>query len=256
MNIVFEFMKYSLNAKGRHGIHSPFVYQLVNTGLQKPLSEVLKNNQKKLFKALKNDKTGIHFIEYGAGSKRLTNQRTVSEIFATNSTKKKYGNLLIKLMDTYKPMHVLELGTSIGCGSLQLHWGNPTAKIVSVEACKETYEFAMKTIEHHGNKEQFKLINSTFQDYLALNNTTIFDLIYIDGHHDGKSLINYVKQLEKNTHNETLFILDDIRWSNDMLSAWKQLINDEQYHLTIDFFKMGVLIRQDSKRKEHFVLRK
>jgi hypothetical protein len=41
-----------------------------------------------------------------------------------------------------------------------------------------------------------------------------------------------------------------------MLNAWNTLVNDEQYHLSIDFFKMGVLIRQNNKRKEHFILRK
>jgi hypothetical protein len=75
-------------------------------------------------------------------------------------------------------------------------------------------------------------------------------------HHDGKRLIDYVKKLEKHTHNDTIFILDDIRWSMDMLNAWNTLVNDEQYHLSIDFFKMGVLIRQSNKRKEHFILRK
>ncbi len=98
--------------------------------------------------------------------------------------------------------------------------------------------------------------NSTFQDYFKEPNKELFDLVFIDGHHDGNSLIEYLRLLEKNTHNDTIFILDDIRWSNDMFSAWKKISSDKQYHLTIDFFKMGLLIRQETKQKEHFVLRK
>ena len=256
MNIGFEFIKYSLIAKGRHGIHSPFVYNLCDQVLRKPISEEVKSRQNKLFKTLKNDATIINFQEFGAGSKHLKKQRSVKQIVSTNSTKNKYGNLLFRLMEGYKPMNVLEFGTSLGCGTLQLHWGNPKAKISTIEACKETYEFAKNTIEQFQISNQINLINSTFNDYLEEKDLEKFDLVFIDGHHDGKCLIEYLKKLEKHTHNDTIFILDDIRWSMDMFNAWNALVNDEQYHLSIDFFKMGLLIRQSNKRKEHFVLRK
>ena len=256
MNIGFEFIKYSLIAKGRHGIHSPFVYNLCDQVLRKPISEEVKSRQNRLFKALKNDATIINFQEFGAGSKHLKKQRSVKQIVSTNSTKNKYGNLLFRLMEGYKPRNVLEFGTSIGCGTLQLHWGNPKAKISTIEACKETYEFAKNTIEQFQISNQINLINSTFNDYLEEKDLEKFDLVFIDGHHDGKCLIDYLKKLEKHTHNDTIFILDDIRWSMDMFNAWNTLVNDEQYHLSIDFFKMGLLIRQSNKRKEHFVLRK
>ena len=256
MNIGFEFIKYSLIAKGRHGIHSPFVYNLIDQVLRKPISEEVKSRQNRLFKALKNDDSIINFEEFGAGSKYLKKQRSVKQIVSTNSTKNKYGNLLFRLMEGYKPMNVLEFGTSIGCGTLQLHWGNPEAQLISIEACKETYEFAKKTMAQHQISNHIQLINSTFNDFLEEKILVKFDLVFIDGHHDGKRLIDYVKKLEKHTHNDTIFILDDIRWSMDMLNAWNSLVNDEQYHLSIDFFKMGVLIRQSNKRKEHFILRK
>ena len=256
MNIGFEFIKYSLIAKGRHGIHSPFVYNLIDQVLRKPISEEVKSRQNRLFKALKNDATIINFEEFGAGSKHLKKQRSVKQIVATNSTKNKYGDLLYRLMEAYTPMNVLEFGTSIGCGTLQLHWGNPEAQLISIEACKETYEFAKKTMEQHQISNHIQLINSTFNDYLEEKDLEKFDLVFIDGHHDGKCLIDYLKKLEKHTHNDTIFILDDIRWSMDMFNAWNTLVNDEQYHLSIDFFKMGLLIRQSNKRKEHFVLRK
>jgi predicted O-methyltransferase YrrM len=256
MNIGFEFIKYSLNAKGRQGIHSPFVYNLMDKVLSRPISSEIKHRQKALFAELRSDNTNIDFEEFGAGSKKLGKQRTVKQIFTTNSTHKKYGDLLIRIMQCYQPMSVLELGTSLGTGTLQMHWGNPLAKITSIEGCKETFAVAKKNILNHSLNDQIHTKNCTFQDYFNEPITELFDLVFIDGHHDGNSLIEYVKKLEKHTHNDTIFILDDIRWNNDMFSAWNKLSSDHQYHLTIDFFKMGLLIRQPNKQKEHFTLRK
>jgi predicted O-methyltransferase YrrM len=256
MNIGFEFIKYSLNAKGRQGIHSPFVYNLMDKVLSMPISSAIKSQQKELFASLKSDNTSIEFEEFGAGSKKLGKQRTVKQIVSTNSTQKKYGDLLYRIMYAYQPMNVLELGTSLGTGTLHMHWGNPMAKIITIEGCKATYTIAKETIAKQRLNDQIDIKNCTFQHYFKEPNKEFFDLVFIDGHHDGNSLIEYLRILEKNTHNDTIFILDDIRWNNDMFSAWKKISSDKQYHLTIDFFKMGLLIRQETKQKEHFVLRK
>ena len=256
MNIGIEFIKYSLNAKGRHGIHSPFVFNLMDKVLRMPISSAIKSQQKELFAELKSDNTSIKFQEFGAGSKKLGKQRTVKQIFSTNSTQKKYGELLYRIMHAYEPMNILELGTSLGTGTLHMHWGNPMAKIITIEGCKSTYTIAKETIAKHRINDQIDIKNCTFQDYFKVPNKVLFDLVFIDGHHDGNSLIEYLRLLEKYTHNDTIFILDDIRWNNDMFSAWKKISSDNQYHLTIDFFKMGLLIRQETKHKEHFVLRK
>ena len=85
--------------------------------------------------------------------------------------------------------------------------------------------------------------------------STRFDLVFIDGHHDGKALIKYIKDLEGHTHDQTIFILDDIRWSKSMLDSWNNLIKSDAFNLSMDFFRMGILVKRPNQVKEHFTLK-
>ena len=90
--MIHEYIKYIRKAKGRHQIHSPYVFDFVNVCIRKKLP---KNDKKKiqLFqKSLKKSKEKIQIKEFGAGSKKLGNLRSVYKMFATSSTKGKYLN--------------------------------------------------------------------------------------------------------------------------------------------------------------------
>ena len=56
-------------------------------------------------------------------------------------------------------------------------------------------------------------------------------------------------------HDETIVIIDDIRWSKDMLEYWKQFKEMERYHLTMDLFRMGIVMKRSHQQKEHFVIK-
>jgi hypothetical protein len=56
-------------------------------------------------------------------------------------------------------------------------------------------------------------------------------------------------------HDSTIILIDDIRWSKDMFDAWNKIIKMEQYHLSLDLFKFGIILKKHSKEKEHFIIR-
>ena len=213
--------------------------------------------QSKLIKIkneLSQDNRTIKIKDFGAGSRKLRNERRISDIFKTSSSKGKYGFLLYRLSQYYKPANILELGTSLGIGAIHLSSGHPDSSIITIEACPATREIALANFK----KYEVSSINSrlsTFSDFFENYSGAPFDLVFVDGHHDGAALIQYLQQLDRFTHSDTLFILDDIRWSDSMLLAWKKIIAMDNYHVTIDMFRMGIILKRPQQVKEHFVIK-
>jgi predicted O-methyltransferase YrrM len=253
VNIVFEYIKYKWNAKGRHGIHSPFVYDLVDKLFKISFSSSNSKLLKQTFKGLENNKKTITIKDFGAGSHKLGNQRSIQKIFRVSSSKGHYGKILFQLSNYFQPKQILEFGTSLGIGTLHFHLGNPDSQITTIEACPETLNFAKDFLKDKVTNVNF--IESTFSDFLNQISTEKYDLIFVDGHHDGKATIDYMQKLKSHSHNDTIFILDDIRWSDDMFEAWNILRNSEKYNVSIDLFRMGILIPRKQQVKEHFILR-
>lgn len=254
MNFVSEYIKYLVNAKGRHGIHSPFVYDFVDCCLCIKPDEAFTRKLRAVKKMLSKDHREIQMRDAGAGSKKLGEIRKVNEIFHTSSSKGVYADLLYQLTFHYKPQHVLELGTSLGIGTLCLASGNVFSKVISVDACVKTSEVAQSNITAF-QLSNVTLIQTTFLEYLSNCKEAKFDLVYIDGHHDGDALRNYMQILLPLTTEDTIFVVDDIRWSNSMWQAWNELKASSNFHVSLDLFRMGILIRRPQQVKEHFVVK-
>lgn len=252
--IVYEYIKYWFKAKGLHGVHSPFVTSFIQEVLKPnlPKEDKIKVNNYKNVLLINNEIIEVN--DLGAGSKKLTKYRKVSDVFKISSSKMKFGKLLFNLAKFQKSKVIIEFGTSLGFGTLHLQNGANESHVISIEGCKNTYAF---TKNHFplGPKTELKL--STFQDYIDKNLNAIktSKLIFIDGHHDGDFLNLYLDQIDNYIQDDTMIVIDDIRWSQSMFTTWKNLIECEKYHVTIDLFRMGILIKKPTQQKEHFVLR-
>ncbi len=245
------------NSKNQHGVHSPFVYSLVTKCFydKKPKPDY------KILKAYRNDllsnKNTIEVTDFGAGSRVFkSNVRQISKIAQTAGISPKRAELLYRIVNYFQPENILEIGTSLGLASSALALGNPKAKITTLEGCPETSGVAQKQFQKF-KLENIETIVSEFTSYLENYqlSTVTYQLIYFDGNHSKQATLDYFELLLPTITNETVWIFDDIHWSEGMEEAWKIIKNHPKVTVTIDTFQWGLVFFRYEQEKEHFSIR-
>lgn len=254
MFLGFEYMKYRWNAKRRHGVHSPFIYELTDQCFRSEPNDRFKKSLKQLKNRCATENRLIEITDHGVGSRKHGNRRKISQLFKTSSSNGNYGRMLHQLVAHYKLKNCLELGTSLGVGSVCMATGNQTVHVDTIEGCPATYAEAQNNFKAL-NMDSISGMLGTFEKVIPELAPKEYDLIFIDGHHDGAATLNYVNALLPFATNETFIILDDIRWSDSMFEAWATLVKDPRFHVTIDLFRMGIVLLRNQQEKEHFTLR-
>ncbi len=253
---VKSYVRFLLNSKNKHGVHSPFVFDFLTLGLEADLPgehlKTLENFRKDL---LEND-TVIRVRDFGAGSRVFKGpERPVCKIAKTAGISEKRAKLLFKTVRHFQPNRILELGTSLGLATTAMSLGAPRSNIDTLEGCPETAKVAKTGFVKHGLKN-IELHVGEFEELLPdLLEKNRYDLIFFDGNHQREATLNYFELCLQNATENSLFIFDDIHWSRDMETAWDQIKTHPEVTLTIDTYHWGLVFFRNDREKEHFTLR-
>lgn len=264
LNTILKYINYKLTAFTEHDLHSPFLFNFYMELIKNehPYNDFEELNA--IRKEIQTNSTSIDITDYGAGSKKLSNQvdinkRIVKDIAKHGIAQKKQAEFLYRLLNKFKPKTVVELGTSIGLTTLYLSKAVPKAKVYTIEGCANLYQFS-KQLFKNSNKTLSNItsingnFNTEFPKLLTQINT--LDFLYIDGNHAYEPTMNYFNLAleKKNTH--SIFVFDDIYWSEGMQKAWKEICSHKEVTLSLDLFYFGIIFfRTENKEKEHFVLK-
>ncbi|MEO6220031.1 MAG: class I SAM-dependent methyltransferase [Ginsengibacter sp.] len=255
-----KFVHYYLTAKNGkgHGIHSPFVFDFVKNVLKDKKNYECYNIIEPLRKKLLNDNTIIAIEDFGAGSAIIpTNERKVSVIAKSSLKNKKFAQLLFRIAKYYQAETIVELGTSLGITTCYLASANGHSKVFTLEGSKAIGEIAKANFEKL-NLYNISFIQDSFERSLPeiLNKTKDIDLIFVDGNHRKKATLGYFAEALKKSTPSSIFIFDDIHWSEEMEGAWKIIKAHPSVTLTIDLFFIGIVFfNPDFKVKLDFIIR-
>ena len=252
-----SYLKFLWKSKNAHGIHSPFVFNLVTKCFYDqtnyPEYGVLKNYRNSL---LRNTNT-IEVTDFGAGSKIFkSNTRAISKIAKTAGITSKNAELLYRISNYFQPEKVLEVGTSLGLATAALSIGNQKSRVLTLEGCPETSKTAQKEFDQFGLTNIHPIVTE-FENYLQSQNlkSEILNLIYIDGNHQKAATLQYFDLLLPTVANNSVWIFDDIHWSSDMEEAWEIIKKNPAVTVTIDTFQWGFVFFRKEQKKEDFIIR-
>jgi predicted O-methyltransferase YrrM len=196
--------------------------------------------------------------DFGAGSAlRNQNDIEVSGIARKSLSPKKFGRLLFRLADFYRARQIIELGSSLGISTGYLASADTGSHVTTLEGSPAVSDIASETFDKLG-LDNVSLVTGKFEDKLEqiLVNNPKADLVFLDGNHRKKPVLDYFEQILKHMAVSSLIIIHDIHWSREMEEAWAIIQKHPSVKMTIDIFSAGlVFFREEFHVRQHFKIR-
>lgn len=250
-----RYFKYWFSAKTK--TNSAFVNELIE--------EVLKSDQQfYAFKkiegirsALKKNNSTIKITDFGAGSNiNNSNERKISDVAANSAKAPGLGQMMFRLINKFEPNNMLELGTSLGVSACYQIGPNKLANFTTMEGCPETAKVAQKVLSNfHAGNVKIKIGDFSKTLPEVLSSYSSLDYVFFDGNHQKEPTIDYFDKCLEKAHDDTIFIFDDIHWSEGMEEAWDYIKSHPKTTITIDLFWVGIVFFNQNHNKENYIIK-
>lgn len=248
-------LSYFLNAVNQHSLQAPFIYEFYTKVIR---SEKLNGDFTEIAQlrhTLLQDNHGIEVQEFGARSKINSSiNRTIKNIASGGITTAKYSELLYRIIKHFHMRQIVELGTSLGVNTMYLAKYEAT-KVTTFEGDPSLVKIAQANFDHL-QAHNIMIVEGNIDKTLSsfLDGSIRPDMVYIDANHTYEATLKYFNTIIHNKHDETIVIIDDIKWSSGMQKAWKKIASHPEVTLSIDLNKMGIVFFKPDFTKQHYVL--
>lgn len=211
-----------------------------------PIAGFLEPEMFARYDALRNEllqnRKSIRVTDFGAGDHDVS-ERSIASIAGKSSQKARYNRLQFQLIRHTAPETILEMGTSLGLSTALFAMAAPNARIITMEGCPNTATIAGTLFKKLG-LENIELVQGEFDKNLerVLKDIGKADYIFFDGNHRMVPTLNYFLKGISYSHPESVFVFDDIRWSEQMIEAWYEINKHPSITLSLDLYHVGVLM--------------
>ena len=149
------------------------------------------------------------------------------------------GRFLSLISKIKSPLHILEIGTYTGYGTLCLAEGLATnGKIFTIDRNEELINIQNKYFEESGNRDKIVQLTGNAIDIL-MNLVENFDLIFIDA--DKENYIKYFEIVSKKLNPNGIIMSDNVLWSGKVV---EESDNDQE---TNTLKKFNSLLSKDER---------
>lgn len=254
VKFLLRFVSYYFSSKSVHDAHSNFLFNFIRAVFLDvnpyPDYDIAKNYRKQLL----NDVTLISSPPLGAKPQLKTS--SIAQLTEATAKQHRYAKVLYLLIQYCKPKNIIELGTATGVSALYQALARPSANVHTLDGNIQLLEIVKDKFAQM-NIKNVEFIPGVFDKTFPalLNKLQTVDYIFFDGNHTYDATIKYFETALPYIHNKTIFIFDDINWSNEMQRAWKEICAHSSTTLCIDIFMMGIVLFDKSLAKQTFVYR-
>lgn len=257
MNLLFQiksFLRYKLKARHRKGfgVHSPFVFHLLNYVIFEKLPFYAYAQIEQVRNKLLKDKTIVGLTDFGTGKK---SKSSIADIAKNSLETPKFGQLLFRLVNFFQPQNILELGTSLGVSTMYLAKPSSTAKVVTMEGSKSLCDVAERNFKNAGI-DNVEVVCGNIDEMLkdVVAKFPQLDFVYFDANHTREATLRYFEICLQKTHKETIFVFDDIHYSAEMECAWNEIKKRNDIRLSIDLYHFGLVFFNTDLPKQNYIV--
>ena len=250
-----EYIKFQFNSKHHkgHGVHSPFVFSIVEDILNEKNEYYAYKEIESTRRNLLADNSVIFVNDHGTGASR---KRKVSEIAKTSLKSKKEAQMLFRLACLMQPKNILELGTCLGTTTLYLASACSSANIYTIEGCPNIAKIARQNFKNFDAKNITNIVGNINTELpKIISKIDSLDMVFFDANHTKQATLNYFYQCLEKANEDSVFIFDDIYWSEGMTEAWEEIYSNPAVTYSIDLFHLGIIFFNKEWKKAHFKIK-
>lgn len=299
---VGSYLRHCLTARhtGGHGIHSPYLFEWVRLVLRDEHSYYAWEKIENVRERMLADNRTVEFVDYGAGigsresengnresgvespktkigNREARDRRKVSDIAKRSLAKKKYAQMLARLVNWLGDerlaigdgqlamgdgrlamgdgrLIVVELGTSLGVTTAYMAAMDKRNKVITYEGCPAVAEIAKENWKALGIKNIDCRVGEITADMLDRDLERV-DVAFIDANHTYAGTRAYFNVLAEKVHPKSVIVVDDIHYNKEMEKAWHEICEDERVTSTMDLYQMGLVFFDKDYWKRDYRIR-
>ncbi|WP_018617964.1 O-methyltransferase [Spirosoma luteum] len=258
--MITAYFRYLSRARDEHSLHSPFLYALYTEVIR------ARRSPEKAFapiqavrKKLRRSQQQITITDLGAGSKvNPSRQRTIGDIARHSQKSARFGRLLFRLVQRFQATTIVDLGTSLGLTTAYMAEATRVydGRVMTFEGCAETAAVARQNFDQL-KQQNVTIVVGNLDKTLATGIASLgpVDFVFFDANHRYEPTVRYFETCLRHIHNDTVFVFDDIHWSDEMEQAWAYIQKHPSVTVTIDLFWVGLVFFRQEQPREDFILR-
>lgn len=249
-----SYLNHWLNVVDEHSIHSPFFFDFYNKVVKGKTDPALFEEIEKTRERLLKNQSVISIKDLGAKSPHFkSDKRPINQVAATSLNDIDQCTFFYRMARYMESKRIVELGTSMGITSLYLSKIDG-AKLFTFEGNSDLINIALTNFESLDQKN-IELIEGNIDHTLPefLQNPAKIDFALIDANHRYEPTLKYFNWLSMRMADQSVIVIDDIYYSEEMGRAWSELKKHELVYGSIDLFRCGILFFDLALNKQHFI---